>query len=68
MLRQKPTGGNKNSARTRYVVIVTLPGGEREVADCDSMIEALLFRFECEAICFRGGFDCPPLRVELRAA
>jgi hypothetical protein len=67
MIEQSSSPGNHNSA-TRYVIVVTLPQEKREVKSCDTMTEALLYRFEYEAIIARAGFPCPPLKVELRAA
>lgn len=52
---------------TRYALLVALPAGERLVKSCGSMTEAILLEFEIEAACVRGGFACPPMRVELRA-
>lgn len=61
------SGGSAPKTETRYALLVKLPAGERLVRSCGSMTEAILLRFECEAACVRGGFACPPLRIEMRA-
>jgi hypothetical protein len=68
MLQRSPTRDKTfESAGTKYVLLVALPQGKREVKSFPSMTEAILFRFECEHIILRAGFKCPPLTVELRA-
>lgn len=58
---------DSHGSTTTYVVVVALPQGEREVKSCGSLVEAILFRFDCEAVCVRAGYKVPPMRVEPRA-